>query len=118
MKIFRFDREAGKNIESYNSSGLTISRVAHLFREAVIGCAYLSAGGTIGNHQAAIPQLFLVVRGKGWVRSEESERTSIKAGQAAYWEQGEWHESGTNSGMTVIIVEGVNFDPAELMSLA
>ncbi len=117
MKIFRFDREAGKHIDSYNSSGLTISRVAHLFREAVVGCAYLSSEGTIGYHQAAIPQLFLVVRGKGWVRGEESDRTPIQEGQAAYWEQGEWHESGTDLGMTAIIIEAVNFDPAELMSL-
>ena len=30
---------------------------------------------------------------------------------------GEWHESGTETGMTVIIIEGVNFDPAKLMPL-
>ena len=117
MKIFRFDPEVGKGIDHFNSSGLIISRVVQLFDEAVVSCAYLRAGGIIGYHQATIPQLFLVVHGEGWARAENSDRTSIKAGQAAYWEKGEWHESGTETGMTVMIIEGVNFDPAKLMPL-
>jgi quercetin dioxygenase-like cupin family protein len=115
MKIFRFDPEVGKSIDNYDSSGIILSKVVHLLDEAVVSCAYLSSDGVIGSHQATIPQLFLVVKGEGWVRSETSEKTSIKAGQAAYWEKGEWHESGTDTGMTTIIIEGVNFDPAELM---
>jgi quercetin dioxygenase-like cupin family protein len=115
MKIFRFDSAVGKNVDSYNSSGLIISNVVQLFEEAVVNCAYLIPGGVIGYHQATLPQLFLVIQGKGWVRSETSDKTSIKAGQAAYWERAEWHESGTETGMTVIIIEGVNFDPAKLM---
>ena len=117
MKIFRFDPEAGKSINDFNSSGLIISRVVQLFDEAIVSCAYLSTEGMIGYHQATIPQLFLVVQGEGWVRSETSDETSIKAGQAAYWGRGEWHESGTETGMTVIIIEGFNFDPAKLMPL-
>jgi len=115
MKIFRFDPEAGKHIDRYGSSGFIVSRVVHLFEEAFVNCAYLSAGGIIGYHQSAAAQLFLVVQGEGWVREETSERTFIKVGQAVYWEEGEWHESGTDMGMTVIIIEGVNFDPAKLM---
>jgi quercetin dioxygenase-like cupin family protein len=115
MKIFRFDSGVGKNIDGYSSSGLSISRVVHLFDEAVVNCAYLDANGVVGYHQATIPQLFLVVQGQGWVRGESPKRTLIKAGQAAYWQKGEWHESGTETGMTVIIIEGVNFDPAKRM---
>lgn len=117
MKIFRFDPESGKSIDLHNSSGFIISRVVHLFEEAFVNCAYVSAGGIIGYHQAAADQLFLVVQGEGWVRDKTSNRTSIKAGQAAYWEEAEWHESGTATGMTVIIIEGTNFDPAKLMPL-
>jgi hypothetical protein len=117
MKIFRFDPEVGKSIDRFNSSGFIISRVVQLFDEAVVNCAYLSWNGVIGYHKATIPQLFLVVHGEGWVRAETSDKTSIKAGQAAYWEKGESHESGTETGMTVIIIEGLNFDPAKLMPL-
>jgi quercetin dioxygenase-like cupin family protein len=115
MKIFRFDSGIGKKVDLYNSSGFTISRVAHLFDEAVVNCAYLDANGVIGHHQATIPQLFLVVQGQGWVRGESLERILIETGQAAYWEKGEWHESGTETGLTAVIIEGVNFDPAKLM---
>ncbi len=117
MKIFRFDPEVGKSIDRYNSSGFIISRIVQLFDEAVVNCAYLSSGGIIGFHQATLPQLFLVVQGEGWVSSEASNKISIKAGQAAYWEIEERHESGTNTGMIVIIIEGSRFDPAKLMPL-
>ena len=110
MKIFRFDRETGKPIERYNSSGVTLTRVAHLLEETMIQCANLAPNGLIGYHQAPVPQLFLVVQGEGWVRSEVAERTQIQAGQGAYWEEGEWHEAGTETGMTVIVIETVRFD--------
>jgi len=115
MNIFRFDPEVGKNIDHYSSSGFIISKVAHLPAEAIINCAYLGSGGVIGYHQAAVSQLFLVVHGKGWVRGESAEKYLIKAGQAAFWEKGEWHESGTKTGMTAIIIEGENINPTNLM---
>lgn len=113
--MFRFDPEVGRSIDHYKSSGFTICGVVHVFDEAVVNCAYLSSGGVIGYHQAVGPQLFLVVQGEGWVRGESIERISVQAGQAAYWEKGEWHESGTETGMTAIIIEGREFDPAKLM---
>ncbi|MEO5887209.1 MAG: cupin [Anaerolineales bacterium] len=115
MKIYRFDAEVGKSIDHYDSSGFVISKVARLFDDALVNCAHLTANGVIGYHQATIPQLFLVVQGEGWVRGETPDRTPIKAGQATYWEKGEWHESGTETGMTAIIIEGINIDPAKLM---
>jgi quercetin dioxygenase-like cupin family protein len=110
MKIFRFDRETGKMIDHYNSSGITLTRVAHLLEETMIQCAYLDPNGVIGYHQATVPQLFLVVRGEGWARGPAPERTTIQTGQGAYWEEGEWHEVGTETGMIAIIIEAVHFD--------
>lgn len=115
MKLFRFDSKVGREINHYDSSGFVITKVAHLFDDAVVNCAHLDANGTIGYHQATIPQLFLVVQGEGWVRDETPHRISIKAGQAAYWEKGEWHESGTETGMMALIIEAVNFDPPKFM---
>lgn len=117
MKLFRFDPKTGTIIHQYNSSSFTISKVLHLFEEAVIHCAYLDPAGVIGYHQATVPQLFLVVQGEGWLRSETSDRISIHAGQAAYWDKNEWHESGTETGMVAMIIEGFNIDPAKQMPL-
>lgn len=110
MKLLRFDWGVAKTIHRYDSSGFTIARIAHLFDEAVVHCAYLTANGVIGYHQATTSQLFLVVQGEGWVRSESPDKISIKAGQAVYWEKGEGHESGTEAGMTAIIIEATSFD--------
>jgi hypothetical protein len=30
----------------------------------------------------------------------------IEAGQAAFWERGDYHEAGTDRGMVAIVVEG------------
>jgi quercetin dioxygenase-like cupin family protein len=114
MKLFRFDPEVGKSIDAYESSGFVISKLVHLHDEADIKCAYLSPNGVIGYHQTTKEQLFVVVQGEGWVRGEipESQRP-IKAGQAAFWEEGEWHESGTETGMVVILIEGEDIDPTK-----
>jgi hypothetical protein len=110
MKIFCFDRGTGKIIDRFNSSGFTMTRVAHLLEETMIQCAYLEPNGLVGYHPATVPQLFLVVQGEGWVRGQVPERTRIQAGQGAYWEEGEGHEAGTETGMTAIIIEAARFD--------
>jgi hypothetical protein len=75
---------------------------------------YVGSKGVIGYHQAVTPQLFLIVEGKGWVRGGSSdERMPIGMGQAAFWEKGEWHESGTDTGMTAIVMEGETLIPSE-----
>jgi quercetin dioxygenase-like cupin family protein len=82
-----------------------------------VGCMHFDPGGVIGFHPAGVNQLFLVVSGSGWVRDETSGRIPIRAGQAVYWEAGEGHESGTETGMTAIVIEGPGLNPAELMPL-
>lgn len=56
-----------------------------------------------------------MTQGQGWVRDETSERIAIVPGHAVFWEKGEWHESGTNTGMMAIIIESDLLDPEELM---
>jgi quercetin dioxygenase-like cupin family protein len=117
MKIFRFDSQVGKEIEQFGSVKAIVSKILHLEDEAVISSVYIQADGKIGYHQAVTPQLFLLVQGKGWIRAESEERLAVQEGQAIFWEQGEWHESGSETGMIAVIIEGVHFDPAELMPL-
>ena len=114
--MFRFDLAAGKSIAAYSSSGFSLSKIARLPEQSDIKCAYLSPKGIIGYHQNVQDQLFIVVQGEGWVRGESPEtQRAIRAGQAAFWEAGEWHESGTEIGMVVILIEGENIDPAKTM---
>ncbi|WP_257347586.1 cupin domain-containing protein [Pseudalkalibacillus decolorationis] len=114
MKIYRFDQEVGKHITQFDSSFI-MSRVVAADEPAHIGCMHIKAEGIVGYHKAVSDQLFLVVAGEGWVRGEEDEKTKIKTGEVAFWEDGEWHESGTDTGMTAIVIESTNLDPSIFM---
>ncbi len=115
MKIFRFDAASGRTINQFDSVHVTFSKVLRTTEGVSIGCMHLGPQGVVGYHPAVVPQLFLVVQGEGWVRGEDEERIRIEAGQAAFWEAGEGHESGTENGMTALVIEGEQLDPASYM---
>ena len=77
---------------------------------------HIGPGGVVGYHQATVPQLFLVVAGSGWVTSADQVRQPVVVGQAAFWNGGEWHESGSDDGMMAIVLEGEGLDPGPWMT--
>jgi quercetin dioxygenase-like cupin family protein len=81
-----------------------ISRLFHS-PELHVGCMRLPPGGLIGLHQASGPQLVAIVEGEGWIRGETEERTTISAGEAVFWEGGEWHETGSDGGLVALVIE-------------
>ena len=85
-------------------SNFVMSRLFHS-PDLHVGCMRLPPGGVIGMHQAAGPQLLAVVEGEGWCRRRDGERTSVRAGEAIFWSEGEWHETGTASGLVAIVIE-------------
>jgi quercetin dioxygenase-like cupin family protein len=107
VNIYSFGTEAGKDIRAYDSRNLRMSRVLDgATGEIHVGCMHLAADGVVGLHQATVPQLFMVVSGEGIVKGKEDREYAIKAGFAAYWEAGEWHETKTRTGLTAIVIEG------------
>jgi quercetin dioxygenase-like cupin family protein len=84
--------------------------VRRLAPEAHVVVIEVEAGGLVGRHPAASAQLFVVVRGSGWVSGADSLRRQISAGEAVLWEAGEEHESGSDEGMTVLVVEADKVD--------
>ena len=115
MRLFRFDASTGHPITHFNSVGLVMAPIQRGTGPFQLGCMHLEAGGLVGFHQATVPQLFLVVRGEGWVRGEAPERHPIAAGQAAFWTVGEWHESGSATGMDVMVLEAETLEPAQYL---
>ena len=69
----------------------------------------IEPGGVVGRHPAAVAQLFVVVEGSGWVSGGGGEREPIAAGEAVLWEEGEEHESGSEGGMTALVLEAESF---------
>jgi quercetin dioxygenase-like cupin family protein len=85
--------------------GSLSARVRRLAPEAQVVVIEIAPGGVVGRHPAVVAQLFAVVRGSGWVSGGDGEREPIMVGEAVLWEQGEEHESGSDSGMTAFVVE-------------
>lgn len=110
MEIFRFDR-GERVVQMYGSQGFRATRVAAGAGRVGLTCLSVEAGGVIGTHPATGAQLFLVTAGEGWVAGADGERVPIAAGWGARWDAGEVHTSGTQTGFTVLSVEGA---PLEL----
>ncbi|MGG1660477.1 cupin [Brevibacillus sp. NRS-1366] len=117
MQIFRFDQQAGREIDRYDSVNAVIARIMRTPGSVQIGCIHLRAAGVVGYHPAVCPQLFLVVSGEGWVCGEDRKPMRVAPGQAAFWTTGEGHESGSETGMTALVIEGEGLDPASFMPL-
>jgi hypothetical protein len=103
VKLVPFDRKHA--ITRFDSHGATIAGIVRCSGKARVSLLMLDAGGVLGLHPAASPQVFLVVAGSGWVRGEDGERRPIEEGRAAVWRTGEPHESGTEDGLTAVVVE-------------
>jgi quercetin dioxygenase-like cupin family protein len=86
------------------------ARVRRLAADAHAVVMEIGPGGVVGRHPAGVPQLFAVVRGEGWVSGGDGERMPISAGEAVLWQPGEEHESGSDEGMTVLVVEAEALD--------
>lgn len=58
----------------------------------------------LGRHPTKLWQLFMVVEGSGWVSGDDQVRFPISTSQAVLWRPGEEHDSGSDTGMSVLIL--------------
>jgi quercetin dioxygenase-like cupin family protein len=108
LKIFRFSPGMPITVfDSVNATGTPVLRDVGGFYLTWI---HLAAGGLLGNHEAVKNQLFVVINGAGWVQTQGSSKVAVAAGQAAFWQAGERHASGTDTGMAVIVIESETLD--------
>ncbi|HEX6122459.1 MAG TPA: hypothetical protein VFY89_04830 [Ktedonobacterales bacterium] len=115
MRLFRFDAGVGRPIADFGSVHLLLTPIARLGGEVQIVCMHLAPGGHVGEHEAVVPQLFLVVEGAGWATGQEATRVPIAAGRAAFWRAGERHAAGSETGMVAIVIEAETLDPSQLL---
>jgi quercetin dioxygenase-like cupin family protein len=95
------------DVTEHGSRGLHMVEAARLAvaGEFRVHVAQVRPGGLLGRHPTRLWQLFRVVHGEGWVSGEDGQRHPLRAGQAVLWHPGEHHESGSDTGMTVVIVQ-------------
>jgi quercetin dioxygenase-like cupin family protein len=92
------------------AQGSTSAAVRRLAGEAHVVVIEIEPGGVVGRHPAVGMQLFAVLRGAGWVSGGDGARDPINAGEAVVWDPAEEHESGSDEGMTVLVVEAESLD--------
>ena len=105
MRVIEFSRERAQPIELFNSVAASSSPLGDGHGEAHFYCLYFGPGSQIGQHVAGFDQLFLVVAGEGWAAGPGEQRIKLMAGQGAYFTCGESHSKGSETGMTVIMVQ-------------
>ncbi|MEI4770863.1 cupin [Psychrobacillus sp. FJAT-51614] len=114
MEFYTFSKDKGIKISNFNSNFI-MSRIIQMQKEVQIGCIYLEEDGIIGYHQAVVPQLLLILNGEGYVRNEE-EYFKVIPGDAVFWKKDEWHETKSEIGLTAIVIESEELNPALFMS--
>lgn len=105
MKKYNFTQELANRINNYQSIDAFYTKIMKTVEPANIGFMYIEPGGVVGMHEAPVPQLFIVIQGEGWVCGEDQEKVLIKTGEGVLWQTGEAHESGSNSGLTALVIQ-------------
>ena len=103
----RIDLAGERDSTAHGSSNARVKRLAGSAHVVVME---IEAGGVVGRHPAVGAQLFAVVRGTGWVSGGDGQREQISAGEAVLWEPGEQHESRSDEGMTVLVLEAESLE--------
>ena len=116
MQIYQFNKVVGKKITKFDSN-FVMSRIMQTEKMTHIGCIHLEKDGVVGYHQAVVPQLLLFVEGEGFVRGETDDYIKVQSGEAVFWNQEEWHETKTDTGLTAIVIESEELDTSALVAL-
>ena len=111
MRIIDFPRDHARPIELFDAVDAANVHLGSGRGEAHAYCVYFSPGGNIGPHPAGFAQLFLVVEGSGWVAGSDGIRLPLTTGKGAHFAPGEVQSKGSDSGMTVIMVQADELEP-------
>lgn len=110
IRIVDFSAAAAERILAYSSVAASAVSLGHGDRRSHVYAIHVEAGGEIGRHPAGFDQLFLVVRGSGWVAGSDGVRHPLAELQGAFIPTGEQHAKGSETGMVAIMVQSGSFD--------
>ncbi|MED2039927.1 cupin [Bacillus wiedmannii] len=116
MKIFDFSEKVGKKISAFQSNFI-MSKILNHKGNVHIGAMHLRENGIIGYHEAVVSQLLLIVDGEGYVYGADKEKMKVEAGQAVFWEKGEFHETSTEKELMAIVIESEELEQAIVMPI-
>jgi len=105
VRIVEFNAEVAEPISSFESVAASSVALGHGHGELHVYCVHFGVDAEIGVHPTGFCQLFLVVHGSGWVAGADGRRVALSAGQGAFFERGETHSKGSQSGMVAVMVQ-------------
>jgi hypothetical protein len=70
-----------------------------------VGVIHLGPRGRLGRHPATAPQLIVVAAGHGYARGDDEAVKRIGVGEAVVWAPGEMHETWTDDGLVLLVIE-------------
>ena len=109
MERFRFGSDVAFAPREELLHGVTVAPLSRsIFQGSPFQAAVfrLAPGGRITRHPASYPQVLAVLDGSGNVSGAGGVDEPIEAGEAAFWQAGEEHETRTTHGLTALIIEG------------
>jgi quercetin dioxygenase-like cupin family protein len=118
VKLFRLDMDRTEVVSIAGATGVSVGGLIELPGDIAVNLLRFATHSRLSSHAAGRPQLFVVVAGDGWVSGDDGTRSAIRTGEAAFWRLGEIHESGSDEGMTCIVVQAPQLDlPSGLETL-
>jgi quercetin dioxygenase-like cupin family protein len=113
VERFSFAPEAafvphGDLLDRVSLAPLTPSTAEGALVQAVI--LRFEPGGRLRRHPASFPQILAVLDGSGQVSGANGLAEPIVAGEAVFLYEGEDHELTSETGLTVLIIEGEHVD--------
>ena len=105
MRIIEFSPQEMQPITPFQSTGAASTVLAVGDGDARVHCLRFEPAGQIGEHPTGFAQLFLIVRGEGWVMGADGRRTDLATGQGAFFDPGERHAKGSDTGMVALLVQ-------------
>lgn len=109
IRLVRFNRSRAKSIEAYASSGASSCELARGRGESHVYVVHFEPGGSIGPHPAGFDQLFLAVKGSGWVAGTDGIRHDVEEQSGAFIPLGENHSKGSETGMVAVMIQASQF---------
>lgn len=105
IRLISFTADEARRIEQFDSRGASSVELAHGDGEAHAYAIHIEPGGVVGPHPAGFDQLFLVVRGSGWVAGADGVRQAVGLERGAFIPTGEVHSKGSDLGMLAVMVQ-------------
>jgi quercetin dioxygenase-like cupin family protein len=104
----RLEPGRGRRIETFDSIDAWVRGVSRNVLQVVL--IEVGPGGVLGRHPTGVHQLFAVLSGSGWVSGGDGRPEAVSSGDVVIWEPGEEHESGSDVGMSALVVEAESLD--------